>query len=163
MSKLDPAPSMASDFETVDQRLQSFLGQLLSEFGILDRIVYKNKNQHRRCSYFQYLLKVRRDIRLLKSANPEEIFRSSFDVINGKRPKQKVQLLESLKRKKSDSSNKQTFLDRLLGLARLLSQMVEPILKAATQHLYFRVGSYAILSGVGNTEPAKGMSLSQKL
>ncbi|CAH9145308.1 unnamed protein product [Cuscuta epithymum] len=133
MSKLDPAPSMASDFETVDQRLQSFLGQLLSEFGILDRIVYKNKNQHRRCSYFQYLLKVRRDIRLLKSANPEEIFRSSFDVINGKRPKQKVQLLESLKRKKSDSSNKQTFLDRLLGLARLLSQMVEPILKAATQ------------------------------
>ncbi|CAH9087028.1 unnamed protein product [Cuscuta europaea] len=124
---------MASDFETVDQRLQSFLGQLLSEFGILDRIVYKNKNQHRRCSYFQYLLKVRRDLRLLKSANPDEIFRSSFDVINGKRPKQKVQLLESLKRKTSDGRNKQTFLDRLLGLARLLSQMVEPILKAATQ------------------------------
>lgn len=123
---------MASEIETVEQRLKSFLGQLQSEFGILDRIVYKNKNQHRRCSYFQYLMKVRRDLRLLKSANPEEIFSASFDVINGKRPKQKVQLLESLKRRRTDS-NKHNFLERLLGIARLLSQMAEPMLKAATQ------------------------------
>ncbi|XP_031102580.1 uncharacterized protein LOC116006375 [Ipomoea triloba] len=126
------AEVMGSEIETVEQRLKSFLSQLQSEFGILDRIVYKNKNQHRRCSYFQYLMKVRRDLRLLKSANPEEIFSASFDVIHGKRPKQKVQLLESLKRRRTNS-NKHNFLDRLLGVAHLLSQMTEPMLKAATQ------------------------------
>nr|GLL36527.1 uncharacterized protein LOC109181972 [Ipomoea trifida] len=126
------AEVMGSETETVEQRLKSFLSQLQSEFGILERIVYKNKNQHRRCSYFQYLMKVRRDLRLLKSTNPEEIFSASFDVINGKRPKQKVQLLESLKRRRTNS-NKHNFLDRLLGVARLLSQMTEPMLKAATQ------------------------------
>ncbi|XP_031119725.1 uncharacterized protein LOC116022946 [Ipomoea triloba] len=124
---------MGSEIGTVEQRLKSFLSQLQSEFGILDRIVYKNKNQHRRCSYFQYLMKVRRDLRLLKSANPEEIFSASFDVIHGKRPKQKVQLLESLKKKRRTDSNKHNFLDRLLGVAHLLSQMAEPMLKAATQ------------------------------
>nr|GMC52511.1 uncharacterized protein LOC109181972 [Ipomoea batatas]GMC54630.1 uncharacterized protein LOC109181972 [Ipomoea batatas] len=124
---------MGSEIGTVEQRLKSFLSQLQSEFGILDRIVYKNKNQHRRCSYFQYLMKVRRDLRLLKSANPGEIFSASFDVIHGKRPKQKVQLLESLKKKRRTDSNKHNFLDRLLGVAHLLSQMAEPILKAATQ------------------------------
>nr|GLL18400.1 uncharacterized protein LOC109181972 [Ipomoea trifida] len=124
---------MGSEIGTVEQRLKSFLSQLQSEFGILDRIVYKNKNQHRRCSYFQYLMKVRRDLRLLKSANPEEIFSASFDVIHGKRPKQKVQLLESLKKKRRTDSNKHNFLDRLLGVAHLLAQMAEPMLKAATQ------------------------------
>ncbi|XP_028056958.1 uncharacterized protein LOC114260955 isoform X3 [Camellia sinensis] len=67
-----------------------------SEIEIVDRIVYKNKNQHRRCSYFQYLLKVRRDLRLLQSAHIEEIVSSSFQVIHGTKPKQKVQLLESV-------------------------------------------------------------------
>lgn len=50
--------SMGSEIDIVQKRLNSFLGQLQVEFGILDRIVYKNKNQHRRSSYFQYLLKV---------------------------------------------------------------------------------------------------------
>ena len=49
---------MSSEIETVEGRLTSLLGQLQAECGILDRMVYKNKNQHRRCSYFQYLLKV---------------------------------------------------------------------------------------------------------
>ncbi|THF99857.1 hypothetical protein TEA_017731 [Camellia sinensis var. sinensis] len=89
---------MGSEIEIVEERLKSFLGQLQTECGILDRIVYKNKNQHRRCSYFQYLLKVRRDLRLLQSAHIEEIVSSSFQVIHGTKPKQKVQLLESCKR-----------------------------------------------------------------
>ncbi|XP_058208756.1 uncharacterized protein LOC131321823 isoform X1 [Rhododendron vialii] len=124
--------SMDSEIDIVQKRLNSFLGQLQVEFGILDRIVYKNKNQHRRSSYFQYLLKVRRDLRLLQSAHLEEIFSSSFLVISGTRPKQKVQLLESLKRRKCDGG-KHNFLERLLGAARLLSQIVEPMLKAATE------------------------------
>ena len=41
-----------------EEKLKSLLGQLEAERGILERIVYKNKNQHRRSSYFQYLLKV---------------------------------------------------------------------------------------------------------
>ncbi|KAM7469175.1 hypothetical protein LguiA_007358 [Lonicera macranthoides] len=117
--------------ETVEARLKSFLGQLQAEYGILDRIVYKNKNQHRRCSYFQYLLKVRSDLRLLQSAHLEEIVSSSFIVINGNRAKQKVQLLESLKRKKCDG--KHNFLERLLGATRLVAEMVEPMMKAATE------------------------------
>ena len=50
--------SMDSEVETLEQRLTSMLGQLQVECGILERMVYKNKNQHRRCLYFQYLLKV---------------------------------------------------------------------------------------------------------
>ncbi|KAI8557629.1 hypothetical protein RHMOL_Rhmol04G0024900 [Rhododendron molle] len=115
--------SMGSEIDIVQKRLNSFLGQLQVEFGILDRIVYKNKNQHRRSSYFQYLLKVRRDLRLLQSAHLEEIFSSSFLIISGTKPKQKVQLLESLKRRKCDGG-KHNFLERLLGAARLLSQIL---------------------------------------
>ncbi|XP_073306980.1 uncharacterized protein [Primulina huaijiensis] len=123
---------MATDIETVEQRLKSFLGQIPTERGILERIVYKHKNQHRRCSYFQYVLKVRRDLNLLKSVNLEEILDASFLVINGNKPQQKVQLLESLKRRRCDGG-KYNFLERLLGAARLLSQMVEPLLRAAME------------------------------
>ncbi|KEH30999.1 hypothetical protein MTR_4g088440 [Medicago truncatula] len=108
------------------------LSQLHCECGILERLVYKNKNQHRRSSYFQHLLKVRRDLRLLHLPNIEELVTSCFNVIKGDRPKQKVHLLESLKRRKCNDV-KRTFLERLLGSARLLAEMVEPILKAATE------------------------------
>jgi hypothetical protein len=50
---------MGSEVETLGERLTSMLGQLQTECGILERMVYKNKNQHRRCSYFRYLMKVR--------------------------------------------------------------------------------------------------------
>ncbi|KAF7815797.1 uncharacterized protein G2W53_029766 [Senna tora] len=70
------------------------LDQLQAEHGILERMVYKNKNQHRRCSYFKYLLKVRRDLKLLQSTNLKELVISCFLVIKGDRPKQKVHLLE---------------------------------------------------------------------
>ncbi|XP_073026550.1 uncharacterized protein [Primulina eburnea] len=138
---------MATDIETVEQRLKSFLGQILTERGILERIVYKHKNQHRRCSYFQYLLKVRRDLNLLKSVNLEEILDASFLVINGNKPQQKVQLLESLKRRRCDGG-KYNFLERLLGAARLLSQMVEPLLRAAMYPfiLVFSLASILICS-----------------
>ncbi|KAL6544448.1 hypothetical protein OROMI_023310 [Orobanche minor] len=123
---------MASEMGKVEERLKSFIGQLQTEGGIFERLVYKHKNQHRRCSYFQYILKVRRELKLLKLANLEDICDSSFLVINGNRPKQKVQLLESLKRRRG-GAGKYTFLERLLGVTRLLSQMVEPLLKAAME------------------------------
>nr|GEU90769.1 hypothetical protein [Tanacetum cinerariifolium] len=123
---------MDAEFETIEARLQSFIGQFQSEVGVLDRIIHKYKNQHRRSSYFQYLLKVRRDCKLLQTTNLVELVNSSFLVINGNRPKQKVQLLESLKRRRCDGG-KHNFLARLQGAARLLSQMVEPMLKAAIE------------------------------
>uniref|UniRef100_A0A7N0RCU6 Nucleolus and neural progenitor protein-like N-terminal domain-containing protein n=1 Tax=Kalanchoe fedtschenkoi TaxID=63787 RepID=A0A7N0RCU6_KALFE len=124
-----PADSQQSAEE---ERLNSFLAQLQSEYAILDRIVYKNKNQHRRGSYFQYLMKVRRDLRLLQSVKLVEILTQCFYVIDGKKSKQKVSALESLKKSKRDSG-KYNFMDRALGAARLLSQMVEPMLKAASK------------------------------
>lgn len=48
----------ASEEENLEEKLRSLLAQLRTESGILERMVYKNKNQHRRCVYFQYLLKV---------------------------------------------------------------------------------------------------------
>ncbi|XP_004511431.1 uncharacterized protein [Cicer arietinum] len=123
---------MGTEFETVEGRITSMLSHLQSEYGILERLVYKNKNQHRRCSYFQHLLKVRRDLKLLQLANLEELVTSCFFVIKGDRPKQKIHLLESLKRRKCNDE-RHNFLERLLGSARLLAEMVEPILKAATE------------------------------
>lgn len=49
---------MGSESANLKERLKSLIAQLKTESGILDRIVYKGKNQHRRCLYFQYLLKV---------------------------------------------------------------------------------------------------------
>ncbi|OVA18874.1 protein of unknown function DUF4477 [Macleaya cordata] len=116
----------------LEEQLKSFIVQLQVGSGILDRIVYKGKNQHRRCLYFQYILKVRRDVRLLLSARLEDILNFLFQVINGKKPNQTVYLLESLKRRKCNSE-KHNFEERLLEVARLLSQMVEPMVKAATE------------------------------
>ncbi|KAM1952679.1 hypothetical protein ACFX15_007128 [Malus domestica] len=124
--------SMDAEAEALEEKLVSLLGQLQAETAILERMVYKNKNQHRRGSYFQYLMKVRRDLRLLQSAKLEELLGCCFQSITGKRPKQKLHLLESLKRRKCESG-KHNFMERLLGAARLLSQMVEPMLKAAIE------------------------------
>ncbi|XP_022151030.1 uncharacterized protein LOC111019049 [Momordica charantia] len=122
----------ASDAENLEEKLASLLGQLHLESGILHKMIYKNKNQHRRSSYFRYLLQVRRDLRLLQATKLEELVSSCFQVIDGKKPKQKIHLLESLKRRKCEVG-KYNFMERLLGAARLLSEMVEPIFKAATE------------------------------
>ncbi|XP_071698981.1 uncharacterized protein [Rutidosis leptorrhynchoides] len=127
----------------IEARLQSFIVQLHSELGVLDRIVHKNKNQHRRSSYFQYLSKVKRDCKLLQSTNLFELVNSCFRVINDDRTKQKVQILESLKRRKCDGG-KYNFLMRLQSAARLLSKMNEPMLKAAIEISNLLAGSFFV-------------------
>ncbi|KAF6164290.1 hypothetical protein GIB67_010260 [Kingdonia uniflora] len=122
---------MGSESINFEERLNSLLSQLQTESGILSRIVYKGKNQHRRSIYFQYLLKVRRDVRLLQSARLDEILKSIFQVVNGK-PKQIVHFLESLK-KRRNNKEKYNLMERLLGVARLLSQMVDPMVKTAIE------------------------------
>lgn len=50
---------MDSESESLEEaRLKSMIKEVKVEYGILDKLVYKNKNQHRRSSYFQYLVKV---------------------------------------------------------------------------------------------------------
>uniref|UniRef100_A0A2P2JWH0 Uncharacterized protein MANES_03G127300 n=1 Tax=Rhizophora mucronata TaxID=61149 RepID=A0A2P2JWH0_RHIMU len=49
---------MGTEIEGLEERMKSFLEQLQAESGVFERMVYKNKNQHRRSSYFQYILKV---------------------------------------------------------------------------------------------------------
>ncbi|XP_022157203.1 uncharacterized protein LOC111023972 isoform X2 [Momordica charantia] len=122
----------SSEAENFEEKLTSLLGQLHLESGILHKMIYKNKNQHRRGSYFRYLLQVGRDLRLLQATKLEDLVSSCFQVIGGKKPKQKIHLLESLKRRKCEVG-KYNFMERLLGAARLLSEMVEPIFKAATE------------------------------
>ncbi|KAL8127275.1 uncharacterized protein LOC141721289 isoform X1 [Apium graveolens] len=119
------------DVENIEMRLKCFLEKLQVESSILDKIVYKNKNQHKHCLYFHHLLKIRSDLRLLHSAGLEEILSSLFEFIKERRSKQKLQLLGRLKRKTCDE--KHNLLERLLGAARLLSQIVEPVMEAATQ------------------------------
>ncbi|KAG8377502.1 hypothetical protein BUALT_Bualt08G0039600 [Buddleja alternifolia] len=59
---------MASGIEKVEERIKSFTGQLQTECGIPERLVYKHKNQHRRCSYFQYLPKLKSETKKRKVA-----------------------------------------------------------------------------------------------
>ncbi|KAL8160125.1 hypothetical protein V2J09_001662 [Rumex salicifolius] len=122
---------MTLEIEVTEERLRSFLTHLLAECRILDRLVYKNKNQHHRSSYFQYLLKVKRDLKILQSAHLEDLLESCFNVVSDRKAKQKVHLLESLKW--NHDAGKYNFMERLLGSVRLLSEMTEPILKAAIE------------------------------
>ncbi|KAK1318769.1 hypothetical protein QJS10_CPB04g01213 [Acorus calamus] len=129
-----------SECTNLEERLGSLLGLLRTESGILDRIVYKGKNQHRRCPYFQYLLKVQRDVKLLRSSGLEETLSFLFQVISEKKPPEMVAFFERLKKKNTEG--KYNFQLRLLGIARLLSQMVEPILKAASNISYLLARSF---------------------
>lgn len=126
--------------KTLKERLNSLLSHLQTESEILERLVYKNKNQHRRCPYFQALLKVRRDFKLLLSAGLGEILSALLPIIEGEKPASKA--FQTKKRKKNNPSGKHNYQQRLLGVARLLSQMAEPILRAAIQISFLLAKSF---------------------
>ncbi|PIA33472.1 hypothetical protein AQUCO_04100125v1 [Aquilegia coerulea] len=117
---------MEQESEALEKRMRSLLAQLQYESAILDKIAYKGKNQHRRAFYFQYLLKVRRDTKLLLSANLEEILNFFVKAVDNKKPSCRL-------KKRKLIGQKHQFQMRLLGVARLLSQMVEPMVKAAIE------------------------------
>ncbi|KAJ4790522.1 hypothetical protein LUZ62_041768 [Rhynchospora pubera] len=114
-----------------EERLRSLITKLQVESSVLDRVVYKNKNQHRRSRYFQYLLKVRRDLKLLEAAKLPLILNALFPIIDGKRPAEKAHL--PYRGKKQFTGAKYSYHERLLGVARLLSEMSEPVINAAIQ------------------------------
>ncbi|XLR19978.1 hypothetical protein S83_047890, partial [Arachis hypogaea] len=73
-------------FLLFNRLLTCFISKSCLKLKVLDG------NQHRRSSYFQHLLKASRDIKLLQSANLEELVSSCLLVIKGDRPKQNVHL-----------------------------------------------------------------------
>lgn len=120
---------MASkEAQQLEQRLEAQLLQLRSETELFQRLMYKNKNQHRRCLYYQALSKVRRDLRLFETADLKSILNKCFQIIGINNPAQTVNPLGSLKSRKKSAVGED--LNRLLGVARLLAQMTEPIIEA---------------------------------
>jgi hypothetical protein len=59
MSQRSEAGTAAAGEGDEEQRLRAALRHLQVEAGVLERLVYKHRNQHRGAAYFQYLLKVR--------------------------------------------------------------------------------------------------------
>lgn len=120
---------MASkEAQQLEQQLEVQLLQLRSETEMFQRLMYKNKNQHRRCLYYRALSKVRRDLRLFETADLKNILNKCFQIIGINNPAQTVNPLGSLKSRKRTAVGED--LKRLLGVARLLAQMTEPIIEA---------------------------------
>ncbi|XP_057851343.2 uncharacterized protein LOC131061591 isoform X1 [Cryptomeria japonica] len=110
-------------------RLKEQLQHLRRESEMFERVMYKSKNQHRRCLYYISLSKVRRDLKLFHLANLKIILKKHFPIIRGNTPTQAISLLESLKAGKKATEGVD-FQKGLLGVARLLAQMTEPIIEA---------------------------------
>ncbi|KAM0893081.1 hypothetical protein ACQ4PT_025337 [Festuca glaucescens] len=128
--------------EGEEQRLRAALRHLQAEAGVLERLVYKHRNQHRGAAYFQYLIKVRRDLKLLLSSNLAEVINAAFPVIACRKPANTI-LVPNRHGKKKPGSNHSHY-KRLLGVARLLSQMVEPVIKGAVQITFLLARSFFI-------------------
>ncbi|KAF7041557.1 hypothetical protein CFC21_051336 [Triticum aestivum] len=102
--------------------MRAALRHLQAEAGVLERLVYKHRNQHRGAAYFQYLLKVRRDEKLLLGANLMEVISAVFPVITCRKPANTI-LVPNRQGKRKPGANHCQY-KRLLGVARLLSQML---------------------------------------
>ncbi|WVZ65473.1 hypothetical protein U9M48_014828 [Paspalum notatum var. saurae] len=129
-----PAMSQPSEAGTTgkgeeEERLRAALCHLQAEAGVLERLVYKHRNQHRGAAYFQYLLKVRRDLKLLLGAGLAEVLNAVFPVLACRKPANTILVRNKQAKKKLGSNHSHH--ERLLGVARLLSQMSEPVMKAA--------------------------------
>ncbi|XBI70206.1 hypothetical protein VPH35_064749 [Triticum aestivum] len=105
-----------------EHRMRAALRHLQAEAGVLERLVYKHRNQHRGAAYFQYLLKVRRDEKLLLGANLMEVISAVFPVITCRKPANTI-LVPNRQGKRKPGANHCQY-KRLLGVARLLSQML---------------------------------------
>ncbi|RCV19742.1 hypothetical protein SETIT_3G409500v2 [Setaria italica] len=134
------SPPTAGDEE--EQRLRAALRHLQAEAGVLERLVYKHRNQHRGAAYFQYLLKVRRDLKLLLGADLAQVLNAVFPVLASRKPANTILVLTEQTKKKPGANHSHH--ERLLGVARLLSQMAEPVMKAAIQITFLLARSFFI-------------------
>lgn len=104
----------------LQNRLREILNQVSDENAIFQRVMYKNQNQHRRTVYFRRLLQVRRDLLLLQSFKLNDVVETLTHCVSRKSlpPKAGLQSKDQVQR-------------RLLGAARLLQLMADPILNAS--------------------------------
>ncbi|VAI34179.1 unnamed protein product [Triticum turgidum subsp. durum] len=128
--------------EGEEHRLRAALRHLQAEAGVLERLVYKHRNQHRGAAYFQYLLKVRRDLKLLLGAHLAEVINAVFPVITCRKPANTI-LVPNRQGKRKPGANHSHY-KRLLGVARLLSQMAEPVMKGAVQISFLLARSFFV-------------------
>ncbi|VAH88087.1 unnamed protein product [Triticum turgidum subsp. durum] len=125
-----------------EHRMRAALRHLQAEAGVLERLVYKHRNQHRGAAYFQYLLKVRRDEKLLLGANLMEVISAVFPVITCRKPANTI-LVPNRQGKRKPGANHCQY-KRLLGVARLLSQLAEPVMKGAVQISFLLARSFFV-------------------
>ncbi|KXG35965.1 uncharacterized protein LOC8058968 isoform X2 [Sorghum bicolor] len=142
MSQGSEAGTAASGEGDEEKRLRAALRHLQVEAGVLERLVYKHRNQHRGAAYFQYLLKVRRDLKLLLGAGLAEVLNAVFPVLACRKPANTI-LVPTKQTKKKPGAN-HSHHERLLGVARLLSQMSEPVMKAAIQITFLLARSFFV-------------------
>ncbi|KAG8049732.1 hypothetical protein GUJ93_ZPchr0009g679 [Zizania palustris] len=128
--------------EEEEQRLRGALRNLQLEGGVLERLVYKHRNQHRGAAYFQYLLKVRRDLRLLLGAGLRDVLNVVFPVLASRKPANLILVANRQSKKKPGANHSHH--ERLLGVARLLSQMAEPVIMGAIQISFLLARSFFV-------------------
>lgn len=121
----------SKEVQQLEERLKAQLLQLRSESEMFQRLMYKSKNQHRRCLYYRALSKVSRDLRLFETANLKHILKKYFQIIGRDNPAETLIRLERLKSTKKDAIGEDQ--KQLLGVARLLAQITEPIIEAGLQ------------------------------
>lgn len=131
----DARKEIEEEVTSIQIRLKATLTQVWDENAIFQRIMYKNQNQHRRTIYFRRLMQVRRDLHLLQSFGLQHVVEAlPYCVCFSKRKvvPPKVVLTSLGHRIESKESLPVTVQRRLLGGARLLQLMAEPILSASS-------------------------------
>ncbi|XP_072148354.1 uncharacterized protein [Setaria viridis] len=88
------------------------------------------------------VLEVRRDLKLLLGAGLAQVLNAVFPVLASRKPVNTI-LVPTRQTKKKPGPN-HSHHERLLGVARLLSQMAEPVMKAAIQITFLLARSFFI-------------------
>ncbi|KAF0914451.1 hypothetical protein E2562_028529 [Oryza meyeriana var. granulata] len=128
--------------EEEEERLRGALRSLQQEAGVLERLVYKHRNQHRGAAYFQYLLKVRRDVKLLLVAGLGDVLTAVFPVLASRKPANTILAVNRQSKRKPGANHSHH--ERLLGVARLLSEMAEPVMMGAVQISFLLARSFFV-------------------
>lgn len=119
--------------KSIQNRLREIFTQVWDENATFQRIMYKNQNQHRRTMYFRRLVQVRRDLLLLQSFGLKDVVETLSHCVSFSKQKAlpSKALLGSLGQGLQSKDHLiSTVQRRLLGAARLLQLMADPILNA---------------------------------
>ncbi|CAK9866801.1 unnamed protein product [Sphagnum jensenii] len=129
--------AMAVEARDLQNRLREQVTQLLGENSTFQRLMYKSCNQHRRATYFRRLVQIRRDFQLLQLLGLPELIETFIQFVTPEKQATATAKTGSLFPRSWGTEAKQqdriSVQRRLLGTARLLQQMAEPILDASSQ------------------------------